>query len=41
MRIQVVWGVAMFALIGSGVVALAAFRDGPAPRDEAPPPLEG
>ena len=38
-RIPVVWGVALFALIGSWVVALAAFRDTPAPkRDEVPPP---
>jgi hypothetical protein len=38
LRIPVVWGVALFALIGSWVVALAAFRDGPFPKDEAPPP---
>jgi hypothetical protein len=37
-RIPVVWGVALFALIGSWVVALAAFRSGPAPKDEVPPP---
>ncbi|HUU61175.1 MAG TPA: hypothetical protein VMX37_02165 [Acidimicrobiia bacterium] len=39
LRIPVIWGVALFALIGSWVVALAAFRDAPAPeKDEAPPP---
>jgi hypothetical protein len=38
LRIPVVWGVALFALIGSWVVALAAFRDGPAPKDRVPPP---
>jgi hypothetical protein len=37
-RIPVVWGVALFALIGSVVAAGAAFRDRPDPRkDEAPP----
>lgn len=40
LRIPVVWGVALFALIGSWVVALAAFRDGPAPEHAAPPPPE-
>lgn len=41
LRIPVVWGVALFALIGSWVVALAAFRDGPAPEHhETPPPPE-
>ena len=46
--IPVVWGVALMALIGSVVVAGAAFRDGPsaaaaAPKkDEKPlPPAEG
>jgi uncharacterized integral membrane protein len=39
LRIPVIWGVALFALIGSWVVALAAFRDAPAPKkDEVPPP---
>ena len=39
LRIPVVWGVALFALIGSWVVALAAFRDTPAAKkDEVPPP---
>jgi len=42
LRIPVVWGVALFALIGSWVVAIAAFRDGPAPeKDEVPPQPEG
>jgi hypothetical protein len=40
-RIPVVWGVALFALIGSWVVAIAAFRDAAAPRqDEVLPPPE-
>jgi hypothetical protein len=46
--IPVVWGVALTALIGSVVVAGAAFRDGPGPRaaeakkDDKPlPPAEG
>jgi len=38
-RIPVVWGVALFALIGSWVVAATAFREGPAPeKDEVLPP---
>jgi len=42
LRIPVVWGVALFALIGSWVVALAAFRDAPAAnKDEVLPPPEG
>ena len=51
-RIPVVWGVALFALIGSWVVAAVAFRGEPAPKkaakaaepkpEEKPlPPLEG
>jgi len=41
-RIPAVWGVALFALIGSVVTAAVAFRDGSEPRkDEAPPPPEG
>jgi hypothetical protein len=47
-RIPVVWGVALFALIGSWVVAGVAFRDGagakaagPKPEDKAIPPAEG
>ena len=47
-RIPVVWGVALFALIGSVVVAGVAFRDKPEPKaaeakqDEKPiPPAEG
>jgi len=47
-RIPVVWGVALFALIGSVVVAGVAFRDKPGPnaaeakQDEKPiPPAEG
>jgi hypothetical protein len=40
-RIPVVWGVALFALIGSWVVAIAAFRNGSAAgKDETPPPPE-
>jgi hypothetical protein len=40
-RIPVVWGVALFALIGSWVVAAAAFRDPPFSRhDEEPTPPE-
>lgn len=42
-RIPAVWGVALFALIGTTVTAGAAFRDHP--RDvgdqEPPPPAEG
>ncbi len=39
LRIPVVWGVALFALIGSWVVAATAFREGPAPeKDEVLPP---
>ena len=38
-RIPVVWGVALFALIGSWVVAIAAFHDSPATgKEETPPP---
>jgi len=41
LRIPVVWGVALFALIGSWVVALAAFRDAPVTKkDEVLPPPE-
>jgi hypothetical protein len=41
-RIPVVWGVALFALIGSWVLAVAAFREGPAPeKDEVLAPPEG
>lgn len=36
-RIPVVWGVALFALIGSWVVAAAAFRDSPSPQMEEKP----
>ena len=42
LSIPVVWGVALFALIGSCVVAIAAFRAGPvAKKDEVLPPPEG
>lgn len=37
-RIPVVWGVALFALIGSVVTAAVAFRDGPAARQDETPP---
>ncbi|MFH1329386.1 MAG: hypothetical protein ABIJ48_01810 [Actinomycetota bacterium] len=37
-HIPVVWGVALFALIGSWVVAAVAFRDGPEPKKEETPP---
>lgn len=42
-RVPVVWGVALFALIASVVVAAVAFRDRAEPRkEEAPPaPPEG
>ena len=47
-RIPVVWGVALFALIGSWVVAGAAFRGGaeskaaePKPAEKPLPPPEG
>jgi len=41
-RIPVVWGVAMYALVGSWVVAIDGFRDAPtAEKDEVPPPPEG
>jgi hypothetical protein len=47
-RIPVVWGVALFALIGSWVVAGAAFRDGaqvkaaePKQANKPTPPAEG
>ncbi len=41
LRIPVVWGVALFALVGSWVVALSAFRDAPAAKkDEVLPPPE-
>jgi hypothetical protein len=44
-RIPVVWGLALMALIGSWVVAAFAFRDGspaePKPQEKATPPAEG
>jgi len=44
-RIPVVWGVALFALIGSVVVASVAFRDAtaaePKKDEKAIPPAEG
>jgi len=40
-RIPAVWGVALFALIGTTVTAGVAFRDNPEPkRDEKPPTPE-
>lgn len=41
-RIPVVWGVGLFALIGSVVTAGVAFREPPSPRqdEEAPRPEE-
>jgi len=40
-RIPAVWGVALFALIGTTVTAGVAFRDNPEPkRDEEPPTPE-
>jgi len=36
-HIPMVWGVALLALIGSVVVAGAAFRDGPEPKKEEKP----
>ncbi|MBM3695873.1 MAG: hypothetical protein FJW79_08080 [Actinobacteria bacterium] len=47
-RVPGAWGVALFALIGTVVVGAVAFRDGAAPKPEAPkteekplPPAEG
>jgi hypothetical protein len=37
-RIPAVWGVALFALIGTAVTAGAAFRDAPEPKQEEKPP---
>ena len=38
LRIPAVWGVALFALIGTAVTAGAAFRDPPEPKDQPPAP---
>ncbi len=37
-HVPAVWGVALFALIGSVVTATVAFRDGPEPRKDQTPP---
>ena len=37
-RIPAVWGVALFALIGTAVTAGVAFRDAPEPKQEEKPP---
>lgn len=40
-RIPAVWGVALFALIGTAVTAGMAFRDNPEPKQDEKAPTEG